>query len=448
MRLFAPVLTLLLLFAANLTAAEADSGSEVPNGKRLRVIVTTDGEIDDRCSMIRFLLYTNEWDVEGLIHSSSKFHWIGDENHHRHDWEPVSWLDRQLDAYAACYDKLKQHDANFPTADYLRSRVFVGNIAYEGEMDAETPGSDHIVDILLEEDPTEVWLQAWGGSNTIARALKTIKEKHPERVADVVAKARLYLIAEQDNTLRKYILPEWPELQVLLSDWESFGAIAYGWSKYQTKESKPYFKQEWMTSHILKDHGPLNSMYEHKENRFRSEGDSPAFLHIVPNGLRSHEHPGFGGWGGRFIRESEFWITEDKKESNPHSIVRWSIDLQQDWVARADWCVKNYDDANHPPKVNLSTTTALTAKTGEELKLDVSGSTDSDGDQLAFDWFYHREASQSQTAASVENADSAKASVTIPREAVSRDTLHFVCRVSDDGQPALTRYARVIVTVE
>ena len=43
---------------------------------RPRVIVTTDGEIDDRCSMVRFLMYANEWDVEGLIYSSSRFHWL------------------------------------------------------------------------------------------------------------------------------------------------------------------------------------------------------------------------------------------------------------------------------------------------------------------------------------------------------------------------------------
>ena len=44
---------------------------------RPRVIATTDGEIDDRCSMVRFLLYANEWEIEGLIHSSSRFHWLG-----------------------------------------------------------------------------------------------------------------------------------------------------------------------------------------------------------------------------------------------------------------------------------------------------------------------------------------------------------------------------------
>jgi len=45
--------------------------------KELRNFVTTDGEIDDQCSMIRFLLYTNEWDVKGIVTSSSQYHWQG-----------------------------------------------------------------------------------------------------------------------------------------------------------------------------------------------------------------------------------------------------------------------------------------------------------------------------------------------------------------------------------
>lgn len=33
-----------------------------------------------------------------------------------------------------------------------------------------------------------------------------------------------------------------------------------------------------------------------------SEGDSPSFLHLIDKGLRSMEHPEWGGWGGRFER--------------------------------------------------------------------------------------------------------------------------------------------------
>ena len=43
-----------------------------------RVIVTTDGEADDMDSFIRFLLYSNEFDLEGLVYSSSQWHYAGD----------------------------------------------------------------------------------------------------------------------------------------------------------------------------------------------------------------------------------------------------------------------------------------------------------------------------------------------------------------------------------
>jgi len=63
-------------------------------GDRPRIIATTDGEIDDRCSMVRFLLYANEWDIEGIIYSSSKFHWDG------HKWAGTKWIEGQIDQYA------------------------------------------------------------------------------------------------------------------------------------------------------------------------------------------------------------------------------------------------------------------------------------------------------------------------------------------------------------
>ena len=43
-----------------------------------RTVITTDGEIDDMDSFIRFLLYSNEVDIDGLIYSSSMWHWAGD----------------------------------------------------------------------------------------------------------------------------------------------------------------------------------------------------------------------------------------------------------------------------------------------------------------------------------------------------------------------------------
>ncbi|HUS87884.1 MAG TPA: nucleoside hydrolase-like domain-containing protein, partial [Desulfosporosinus sp.] len=105
---------------------------EIETNKKPRVIATTDGEIDDRCSMVRFLLYANEWDLEGIIHSSSKFHWVG------HDWDGVDWLKRDIDLYAQVYDNLKQHDPSFPSPEQLKDLTYIGNIDNVGEMGKDT----------------------------------------------------------------------------------------------------------------------------------------------------------------------------------------------------------------------------------------------------------------------------------------------------------------------
>lgn len=410
-----------------------------------RVIVTTDGETDDRCSMNRFLLYANEWDVLGLIHSSSKHHWHGDGTHPAHKWEPVSWLDRMLDAYAEVHPNLQKHDADYPTADYLRSQVFVGNIAYEGAMDVETPGSNRIVEVLLDADPTPVWIQAWGGPNTIARALKTIAEKHPDRIEDVTAKARLFLISEQDGTYKSYIQPHWPGLTVLRSGHDSYGGIAYYWRKFQPTETQAYFDAPWMKQHLLEGHGALCRLYEVKDGAFRSEGDSPAFLHVIPTGLRSDEDPTFGGWGGRFTRSGAMWKSVDQKESQPHDILRWAVDFQNDWAARADWCVKPHDAANHPPQVTILGHTDKSVTPGEPIMLDGSTTSDPDGNALSYTWWHYREASTYRGEVTIEGADTPIATLQVPENFPTDQTIHIVCTVRDDGTPPLTRYGRVII---
>ena len=74
---------LLLLLLATMVLGQDDSlmASDKP-----RVIVTSDGEIDDECSMVRFLLYANEFDVEGIIKSSSQYH------SHGHKWAGDDWM--------------------------------------------------------------------------------------------------------------------------------------------------------------------------------------------------------------------------------------------------------------------------------------------------------------------------------------------------------------------
>ena len=203
--------------------------------EKQRVIVTSDGEIDDECSIVRFLLYANEWDIEGIITSSSQYHWQG------HKWAGDDWINPYLDAYEKVYDNLKQHDRDYPTPQYLRDRTVLGNVKAEGEMDEVTEGSELIVNVLLDEtDPRPVWIQAWGGTNTIARALKTIEEKYPEKMEYVANKIRLFLIWEQDNTYQSYIRKNWGKYNILTIISAQLITFFYHWKKFLPAEPQKY----------------------------------------------------------------------------------------------------------------------------------------------------------------------------------------------------------------
>jgi hypothetical protein len=450
--------------------------------ERPRVIATTDGEIDDECSMVRFLLYANEWDIEGIITSSSQYH------SHGHNWAGDDWVRPYLDAYAKVHPNLVEHDRRYPTPRFLQARTHLGNVKAEGEMDAVTAGAQHIVTVLLDEsDDGPVWLQAWGGPNTIARALKTIEEEHAERMAEVAKKIRFYFIWEQDNTYQSYIRPHWGKFNIPTIIADQFIAIFYHWKKYVPADKQAYLVGSWLKSNILENHGPLCALYKahgqgdrgFDEGDFRSEGDSPAFLHIVPTGLRSVESPAWGGWGGRFVRvRDNTWLdpvaepgyrypagrwytssawgrTRLKKEiPNDAELIaylepqwRWIDALQNDFAARADWCVKSYDEANHPPVVKLAHAQDLKVGPGKSVSLSAKGTTDPDGDGLAFHWWQYREAGTYDGTIEIRDAGQQDASFTAPGDANEGETIHVICEVTDTGAPPLTRYRRVIVTV-
>lgn len=413
--------------------------------KKPRVIVTTDGEGDDRCSMNRFLLYAYQWQIEGLIYSSSKHHWKGRGEIEGYKWHNTTWIEDQVDAYEKVYENLIQHESDFPTPDYLRSQIFVGNIDLEGEMDAPTAGSDHIAKVLLDDDPEPVWMQAWGGANTIARALKTIEENYPERMVEVSQKAKIFLISEQDETFKDYISKQWPDVETLQSS-QTFVAIAYRWKEIMSPEVQAYFSPEWLNDNILENHGPLCAMYEPRsDGTFRSEGDSPAFLHMIDVGLRTLEHPSFGGWGGRFERRSDRWRSAPDDEDIYKPILRWAIAFQNDWRAKADWCVKSVTEVNQAPVVKLGHANDLVVNAGDQVSLDASPTQDPDGDELSFQWWHYREPSTYTGEITIESETSAKAMFTMPSDGRAGQNIHVICEVTDQGSPALTRYQRVIL---
>ena len=255
--------------------------------------------------------------------------------------------------------------------------------------------------------------------------------------------------------------------------------MAYIWPKVLPSEVKPYFEKAWMKAQILEGHGPLCDAYPNKQGAFNAEGDTPAFLHTIPTGLRNRESPAYGGWGGRYVRvRGNVWMdplpssdyehpsgqwgianswskrlehATDTAEINVRTryfkpLWRWLDAIQNDFAARADWCVEEYESANHPPVVSLAQASLdVSAGVGEVIEWDASSSTDPDGDTLSFRWWHYAEAGS--YAGHVEGVSTPKFSFRIPEDARVGDTIHLICEVRDSGTPALTRYCRVIVTV-
>ena len=191
--------------------------------------------------------------------------------------------------------------------------------------------------------------------------------------------------------------------------------------------------------------------YEPFKGAFRSEGDSPSYIHQIEVGLRSLENPSYGGWGGRFVEEklgtTNVWKDAEDDGDLYKPIWRWAEAFQNDWAAHADWCVKSYREANHAPIVNLAVPKDIDTAPGSTVKLSVTGSSDPDGDKLTYSWWQYREPGTYKSEVSLRDADKPTSYFQVPADAKTGDTIHLIAEVTDSGKPPLARYARVIVTV-
>ncbi|MHA8051420.1 DUF1593 domain-containing protein [Aquirufa sp. ROCK-SH2] len=471
-----------------------------------RTIVTTDGEIDDVDTFIRMLLYSNEYKVEGLVYSSSMWHYKGDDKGTLFTsememtkkmygaktslrWPGTHWIQDLLQAYTQVYPNLILHQKNFPTPEYLKSLVKVGNIDFEGEMSKVTEGSEWIKNKLLDNNPTPIYLQAWGGTNTIARALKSIEEKYSgqpnwEEIQQKISKkAIIYTVMDQDATYKNYIGIHWPNIKVFYNA-NQFASFAYPWKRIMPKEAQAYFEGKYMGDNIILGHGPLLKMYysygdgqkqegdeEHIHGDpqklknaqwgdfstydFISEGDSPAFLHLVDVGLNNLNNPSFGGWGGRFVASKEnpyrFEDNQNSADFNPelgkmdinYSQTRWLIALQKDFAARANWCIQPFEKANHAPQMTVLEGMYVSAKAGQKITLHGSVK-DPDKNDVQFKAWAYPEPGNGKADVELMGQNML---VTLPMNAKKGEKFHVILEGTDNGSPALTRYRRVVITI-
>lgn len=500
-----------------------------------RTIVTCDPELDDNNSMIRFILHATDFQINGLVYTSSRFHWKGDGKGTTQFIEgseyaqlglgpQTSWRFSQderfihdiLDAYEKCYDNLMVHNPEYPTPEYLKSVTVYGNCAFEGDYSEDTDGSNLIKANILDDKPGPLFLQAWGGSSTIAAALRSIEDDYKNTsewnviYKKVFDKIVLCLSGDQDNAYNSYIAVNWPDVYVqnvrgnmgrydnssydyLTSpEWTAenlrigpIGALVRCWG--DGKQMVPGdvmdvigpYKGESVFE--LADMGFIMWISPKPVGTLYGDGDSECYFNLIDNGLRAWQDPTWGGWAGRLDPKSgtprsgrpsymstdiitmhnktleaartsstaegglsmyNFW--EANRGEEDHSFPNMFPERNLSWAARMKWSVTpNYEDANHYPV--LTGLLSVSAKPGEKIEINVTAF-DPDGDQLDIKWWYFPVGSYEGNLA-VDSPYTAKTTFTVPEDAHSGDTIHFVLQAIDSGSPVLTKYLRTIITI-
>jgi hypothetical protein len=115
-------------------------------------------------------------------------------------------------------------------------------------------------------------------------------------------------------------------------------------------------------------------------------------------------------------------------------------------LARSEWQFADYAHANHPPVVFIPQGQQnISAAPGQLVNLSGKAA-DPDGNRLSIQWWQYLEAGTYPKTVQIQNSTSLNASLVMPADAVSGQTIHVILQATDDGQPPLTRYQRVVIT--
>jgi hypothetical protein len=326
-----------LLMAVSLRAAD-----------RPRLLILTDigGDPDDQQSMVRLMVYANEFNIEGLVASAA-----GTPGELKVAVTRPELIREIVTAYGKVRPNLQRHAAAWPTAAELLSRIKSGNPkrgrANIGE-GHDTEGSRWIVERVSAgsaEHPLN--LSIWGGQTDLAQALWRVRAtRGPAGLAEFVRRFRAYDIADQDG-IAEWMQQEFPGMYYVLSKAPAgrdkreatFRGMYLGGDESLTSRA-------WIDQNV-RNQGPLGALYPIKTwtapnpNGCLKEGDTPSWFFFLRLGGNDPADPGKPGWGGRYRLAPDGWYRDLlPEEGDPRETVsRWRPDFQRDFARRMAWCV-------------------------------------------------------------------------------------------------------------
>ena len=416
---------LISLFTAHVIAAAASDGearqcetSRYMNKPRVFVCTDISNEPDDQMSLVRFLTYANEFDIHGIVGSTSVW---------KNDSIDEATIRTVISAYGEVVDNLSANvptSAPYPPADELLSKVSSGHPVYGLAALNLEPSNASIaliqaVDSASMESPQ--WVLLWGGATVLAEALYHVSKTRDEQaVSAFTNKLRVYSISDQDDA-GSWIRSTYPFIFYIVSLHAFSEYTVASWNGISGEAYRHFDKggpdtslvtNEWMQKHIRI--GTLGQHYPDFD--FIMEGDTPSFFPLIQNGLGDPEHPEWGSWGGRFKLEvgsgrtvvytdTADWVQGLSGEffmTMFGSIWRWRKDYQWDFANRMKWTTSgDYAQNNHAPVAVVNGTCGPAVwemsyryvENNTKFVFDASSSWDPDGDEMVYNWIWHRDAS-------------------------------------------------------
>lgn len=478
-----------VLFVYLCLSATAFPGNSNQDKPRLLVLTDIGGDPDDIQSLIRLLVYANEFRIKGIIATAT---WGSESRHYGKYYIFENLIHDVIEDYKHIRDNLLLHAVGYPTADELHS-VVRGGQANRGadklSPGLSTTGSQHIIHVVDASDEP-LYVLIWGGAHDLAQTLTDVRSTRTSgEVEKFISKVRVYAINDQDKKFHQegkgtgeWIKENFPSLRYVESGppWMSiFSAVYRGMYQNDSREGdhselplvEPGVEQlnniEWLEANVF-SWGALGEGYPSsitqnpntpRNTKGVKEGDAPSWFFVLPNGLNDPEHPEWGGWGGRFEHhngghytdaQDDHWSGEiDAALRRKWTVARWREAYQNDFAGRMRWCKLSYNEANHNPVAVIegdSTRAVLyrTVQSGKNIYIDAGSSYDPDENQLNFNWWIYHEASS--TSAIVRNNHDGVARIETYETSHNGD-IHVILEVTDDGTPQLYTYRRIILKV-